>query len=280
MLAFVSRLNQDKGHSRLPIEICEQFLMHDPVCVSRVEIEPAFASVLVYGGIFGMAVRGHQVAVVRLLDPLRDGVDIFACLVRITVASDNPDDVVEPAITIPDISPPVVGLLRAIGEKFLDPAFLGTDIAEINRRQENLQPFFLRFSDHPVGVLEILFIRSGKIPGSRKWRLAIAVHGPAELVFDQINDDGIEVQAAARLQVLLGFFLGQARNQGPSGVALNQKRPTIVVDQMTMVRSNFYRIQILPLHEADAHEKYQEEVEEAPEHHSPTNGNRATSAGI
>src|SRR5437879_1672901 len=113
--------------------------MHDPVCVSRVQIEPAFASILVYSRIFGMAVRGQQVAVVRLLDPLHDGVDIFACLVRITVASDNPDDVVESAITFPYISPPVASLLRAIGEKFLDPAFLGTDIAEINRRQENLQ---------------------------------------------------------------------------------------------------------------------------------------------
>src|SRR5215471_12472191 len=148
--------------------------------------------------------------VVEFLDAASDGVHVFARLVRVAVAAHEPDQVVEIAIPLADVPAPGEAILRAIGERFLDPPFVGTGVTQVNRREKYLYAFLSRLADDPVGVLEIFFIGGGEIPGSGEGAFAVAIHRPAELVLDEIDHQGIEALPAAALEVELGFLPGKA----------------------------------------------------------------------
>ena len=207
MLSFIRAFDQHVGHRRLPAEIGEQLLVNNAIGVGIVQVEPALVAVLIDRGIFRMAVRRQEMAVVGFLDPLGNRIDRIPGFVGIAVTADDPEDIVEPAIALADVSSPVACLLRPVGLEFFDPSFLRADVAEVDRRQKNLNSIFLRFANYPVGMLEVFFIGSRKITGRGKRAVSVAIHRTAKLVFDEIDDDGVESLTAARLQILSRLLL-------------------------------------------------------------------------
>jgi hypothetical protein len=54
-------------------------------------------------------------------------------------------------------------------------------------------------------------------------------------VLDQLDHNGIEAFLAPVSQVLFGFRVGQPHDQRPRGIALHQKRTTILVNKKSFV---------------------------------------------
>lgn len=209
MLTFVDGFDQDEGHRRLTAIITQQHPVDDVIGVGRVEIEPSLLLVLVNRGVLGMTVGGEDMPGVEFLDSLDDGVDIFAGRVRIVIAPDEPHNVVEGSITLADITSPVAALPGTIGESFVEPSFVGADVAQINRREKYLNSFLRRLAKDPVGVFEILFVGRGKIAGSQKRSLTVAIDRAAEFVLDQVDDDGVESLFPAILEIRFRLFFRQ-----------------------------------------------------------------------
>ena len=108
--------------------------MDDPVAVGGIQVEPAFTAILVDGRVLRMTVCRQDVTIVGLLDSLRNRVYPFACLIWISVSSDDPDNVVESAITPANIPSPISGFLGPIRLKFLDPPLVSANVAKVDRR--------------------------------------------------------------------------------------------------------------------------------------------------
>ena len=72
--------------------------------------------------------------------------------------------------------------------------------------------------------------------------LAIPVHRAAVFVLDEVHDDGIESLPAAILEVWLRLFPGEADDQKPWRVALDEKRSAALVHHMAMVRAKPERV--------------------------------------
>src|SRR5882724_3841372 len=106
-----------------------------------------------------MAMRAEEVTLVELLDALHDGIDTLTSGVGISISANQPDDVVEARIALADETSPILAFLRTVCQYLFDPAFIGADVAQVNRRQENLDAFFGRFAYDPIRVGEVFFIR-------------------------------------------------------------------------------------------------------------------------
>src|SRR6267154_1526204 len=105
-----------------------------------------------------MAVRAEDVAFVELLDALHDGIDTLTSGVGISISANQPDDVVEAYVALADVASPIPALLRTVCQHLFDPAFIGADVAEVNRRQKNLDAFFCRFANDPIRVSEVFLV--------------------------------------------------------------------------------------------------------------------------
>src|SRR5882757_6632372 len=106
-----------------------------------------------------MAMRAEDVTLVELLDALHDGIDTLTCGVGISIAANQPDDVVEACVALADVTSPIPAFLRTVCQYLLDPAFIGADVSEVNRRQKNLDAFFCRFANDPIRVSEVFLVR-------------------------------------------------------------------------------------------------------------------------
>src|ERR1700738_1260173 len=212
--------------------------MNDVISVRVIKIQPTIVAVLIDGGVLRMAVCGEQMAIVELLDTLRHGIHAFASCVRVAVAADYPEDVVKAAIPLANVPAPVTGFLRTVGENLIHPTLFGADVPEVYRCQEYLDALLPCVADHPVGMLEILFIGSGEISGCRERTFSVAIHGSAKLVFDQIDDDRIESLATATLQIDFRLFPGEPGDEGPCCIALHQKRRSTLIHEMAVVRAD------------------------------------------
>src|ERR1700752_457605 len=126
-----------------------------------------------------MAVRRHNVTIVGFLDSLRDSVYVCACFLWIAIPADDPNDVVESAVPLADISPPVPSFLNTICLEFLDPTFICADVAKVDRRKKYLDSLLPRLTNHPVRVFEVFFIRHRKITRCDEWTFSIPIHGAA-----------------------------------------------------------------------------------------------------
>src|ERR1700744_2032411 len=105
-----------------------------------------------------MAMRAEDVTLVELLDALHDGIDTLTGGVGISISADQPDNVVEACVALANVASPIPAFLRAVGQYLFDPAFIGANVAKVNRRQENLDAFFGRFADDPIRVREIFLV--------------------------------------------------------------------------------------------------------------------------
>jgi hypothetical protein len=61
-------------------------------------------------------------------------------------------------------------------------------------------------------------------------------------VLDEVHDDRIESLLAAVFQILLGLFLGEARNEGPRRVPVDQERRAALIDHVAMIRADPDRV--------------------------------------
>jgi hypothetical protein len=125
---------------------------------------------------------------------------------RIAVATNDPYQIVEITVSFAYVSSRVAALFRAVCQRLFDPSFVGVDVPQIDRGQKDLHSFLSSPSNDPVGMCEVLFIRRGEIYRNSEGFLAIPVDRPMELMFNQINDDGIETVCTAILQLLLFLF--------------------------------------------------------------------------
>jgi len=169
VLALIGRLRQHEGHGRDAIVISQQHPVDDAVGVGSVQVEPAVIFVLIERRVFRMTVSREQMPVIKLLDTLRYGVQVFAGLVRIAVAAHHLDQVIEVAVTLSDVAAPAAALLRAIRQCFLDPPFVRADVTQVDGGQENLDALLGGFADDPVYVLEVLLVGRGKVAGGSEW---------------------------------------------------------------------------------------------------------------
>ena len=215
VFALVGGLDQEKRHSGCAVVIGQELLVHDRVGVGGVHVQPSVILILIDSGVFRVAMSRKQVTFVHFFDALGHGIHVFPGGVRIPVATHDPDDIVKITIPVANISPPGAALCRTIGERLLDPAFVGSDVTQINRRKEYLDPFFRRLANDPVRVLEVLFVWCREISGSRKRSFTIAIDRSVKLMLDQIDHDGIESFLPAVLQILLFLFAREARDEGP-----------------------------------------------------------------
>src|SRR5882757_1250785 len=106
-----------------------------------------------------MAMRAEDVTLVELLDALHDGIDTLTSGVGISISTDQPDDVVEARIALANVTSPIPAFLRTVCQHLFDPAFIRADVAEVNRRQKNLDAFFCRFANDPIRVSEVFLVR-------------------------------------------------------------------------------------------------------------------------
>ena len=125
----------------------------------------------------------------------------------------HPDDVVIRLVSVAKESPVGAQISQWGGFHVSTPALGATVIANISRRQYDEDAFLGRFTDHPVGVLKISFVRLAEVTGGQKWIFTIPVIGAAEFMFDQFDNDRIETAVASVFQVDFGFCLGQADDQ-------------------------------------------------------------------
>lgn len=105
-----------------------------------------------------------------------------------------------------------------------------------------MDTFLAGFANDPIGMFEIRLVGRGEVARGQEWPLPITVDRPFELVLDQIDDDRIETFAAAVFQVQFGFVLGEAHDERPWRVALNQKRLAALIDHVAVIRPEANRI--------------------------------------
>src|ERR1022692_3670393 len=148
------------------------------------------------------------------------------------------NQVIEAGIAIAGILPPGAALRGTVGERLFDPAFIGADVAQVDRREEDLNALLAGFTDDPVGVFEVRLVGRREIAGNQERRLPVAVDRAMEFMLDEIDDDGIEALAAAVFQVQLRFVFGETGNQRPGCVALDQKWLPALVDHVTVAGSD------------------------------------------
>src|SRR5215469_3684487 len=136
-----------------------------------------------------MAMRCQDVTVVGFLDSLRNRIYIFASFLWIAIPADDPSDVVESAITLADVPPPVPRFLNTICLEFFDPPFICADVAKVDRRKKYLDSLLCRFTNHPIRVFEVFFIRRRKITRRDEWTFSVSIHRATKLVLNQVDDD-------------------------------------------------------------------------------------------
>ena len=64
----------------------------------------------------------------------------------------------------------------------------------------------------------------------------------AELVLDEVHDDGIESLLAAVFEILLGLFLGETGDERPRCVPMDQERRATLIHQVAMIRADAKRV--------------------------------------
>ena len=71
---------------------------------------------------------------------------------------DEADDVVEACIALADVASPIPAFLRTVCQYLFDPAFIGPNVSEVDRRQKNLDPLFGCFANHPIRVGKVFLV--------------------------------------------------------------------------------------------------------------------------
>src|SRR5580692_651622 len=110
-----------------------------------------------------MTMGCKDVPLIEFFDAIDDGVDIFARCLGITVATNQPDDIVEIAIALSHVAAPGPALRWPVLQGFLHPTFIGADVAQINWSEQHLKTLLGRFANYPIGMLEVFFIGRGEI---------------------------------------------------------------------------------------------------------------------
>src|ERR1039457_6006672 len=144
--------------------------------------------------------------VVNLFDAQRDRIHVIAGGGWIAIAADQPNQVIEAGIAFAGILPPGAALRGTVGERLFDPAFIGADVAQVDRREEDLYALLAGFTDDPVGVFEVRLVGRREIAGNQERRLPVAIDRTMEFMLDEIDDDGIEALAAAVFQAHVRFW--------------------------------------------------------------------------
>mgnify|MGYP001217452372 CR=1 FL=1 len=88
---------------------------------------------------------------------------------RLAITRKNPDQILEVPVAGGDVAGIAFTLFDAIGENFIEPAFIGAGISEVARNLEHHEAFLRGLAEHPVGVLEILGIGLRKVRGVPEW---------------------------------------------------------------------------------------------------------------
>jgi hypothetical protein len=169
-----------------------------------------------------MAMRRKKVALVVLPDTERNHVDVLSCRPRIAIAAHHPDDVVEILVVLTQRLSVLHQSLGPVSHHLVDEAFVRTRISQIRRREEHNLAVLRGLADYPIRILEILLVRNGPIRHLRKGSLSVCILGGVlgELVFEQIDENGVEPFGLTILKIPRRFFFCQIRYQGPPCVAL------------------------------------------------------------
>ena len=125
--------------------------------------------------------------VVNLFDAQRDRIHVIAGGGWIAIAADQPNQVIEAGIAFAGILPPGAALRGTVGERLFDPAFIGADVAQVDRREEDLNALLAGFTDDPVGVFEVRLVGRREIAGNQERRLPVAIDRTMEFMLDEIT---------------------------------------------------------------------------------------------
>lgn len=157
---------------------------------------------------------------------------------RIAIPYHHPDDIRLIPIACSDIATELQRARSSIAQHLVIPAFRSSRVPEIAWSEDHVHPLLRRLLQNPIRMREIGFVWCGEISRSQKRSLAIAVQRPAELVFNQLNNQRIESLLSPVFQVDLRLFLGKSHDQTPWAISMDQNRRTCLILQVAMTRGH------------------------------------------
>src|SRR5215469_7429615 len=126
----------------------------------------------------------------------------------------------------------------------------------------------MSFANDPVRVLEVLLVGRREIAGNREWAFPIPVDRSAKFMLDEIDDDRVESLAPPRFKVRFGLLIGEAGNERPCRITLDQEWRSGPVHQVPMVGRHVQWIPVCaPRHDgAQAHDYSQTSLDHCSSH--------------
>src|SRR5271165_3274207 len=136
-----------------------------------------------------MTMSAEEMPLIKFFDTQHNGIYTVAGRVGISISANQPHNVVEARVALAHIASPIPAFLRTVCQDLFYPTFVGADITQVDRSQENLDSLFRGLADYPIRVFKVFFIGGREVSRNREGALPVPIDRATELMLDQIDDD-------------------------------------------------------------------------------------------